>query len=475
MTIDRLRTPPPPALSPPRAAAADATVQAGLMSLEAAAKPASDRFSLAPAGAAPTPLTFPSSGAPRGIPDVSAILGGGARHEDLNMRITSAYNDMAPQFQAIIDPSGQNGGLPNWFAMAVYASRSAGQGMSVAHALNRALEQSATTLGSVMRFAFSPVPGPLAAVAAQVATAPLPGRTEVRQVAALATHELQTAHDGKQRLSDSLHMFDPRLAAVTTKRLSQLLWNAPGASLHEKVAAVTRTVLDGLEDGNRAIFADMGAAAADYLRFRERHVGSITPEDVIAQFTAEGPSQPEQARRVFERACAQAAGMAPLPTDLAVEFPTVASDSRPMFPAAFALYEQAGRTTDARVRDRLVMYANNLLAWREQHDVVRDVFDPSDVRPGEVKRQDVWQMLTPLVDLKSRAGVWRYADYASAHDDDGEFAHLLTPAVAKKNWGRFEDRWPAILNAFDQMYAHAPAIWPMPNPNPMKGIDEPVA
>lgn len=432
----------------------------------------SDAVSIgAPLPAQSPSATLPAVAAKKAFtpPDVPAILANGKRFEDINYCITQTYADMAPVLQQIIDPSGRNEGPPNWYALAVYASRSAGQGMCVAHALSGALDTSANTMVAVLRFAFGQVPGPAALAAASVAAkAPL-GQTDARAIAALA----RGSSRGLQELAKGVGPVDPRVAVSTSKRLGRLLRQAPGRTLRDKTEAVVNTMLTMLEEGNRAIFADMGAAGAAYLKFRAQRGGSVTPDEVVAQFSADGSRDPDKSRLVYDRALAQASGTAALPGDFSVEFPELASDSRPMFPAAFALYEQAGRTADTRVRDRLVMYANNLLAWREQHDVIQPCFDPPQVRPGEVRRMDIWKLMTPIVDIKSRDGAWRYADYMKNRDDDGDFSHLLTPEVLKKNWGTFGDRWPAILNAFDVMYAKGGVVWPMPDANPLVGLDAP--
>lgn len=440
---------------------------------EAPAPPVpADGFAGAPATAPLTAMVPASVRQGGGIPDVEGILASDRRHEDLNFAITRSYTEMAPLFQSIIDPSGTQGALPNWYGIAVYASRSAGQGMCMAHALQKALDASATTVGGLLRFAFSPVPGPAAAAAAAALATQPPSRLDLAQTATVALQSLDGNHDGRMHLRDSLQVLDPRLLAVTSKRLTQLLIDAPGATLRDKSAAVTRTLLNGLEFGNRAIFSDIGAAGAAFLKFRQQQGGQITPQQVLEQFSCDGPPRPDEARLVFDRAVTQATGRDALPVDFGAEFPEIAGDNRAMFPAAFALYEQAGRTPDARVRDRLVMYGNQLLAWREQHDVAVSAFD-APAAPGEVSRHEIWRLMTPLVDLKTRAGVWRYVDYLSSREEQGTFDHLLTPAVAKKNWADFNDRWPAILNSFDAAYANASALWPMPNPNPMKGIDDP--
>lgn len=452
-------TAPPPSVHRPQAEAP-------------ATAPPRDGFALAPPTAPLTAVVPVPARQQDGIPDVESILSSGRRHEDLNLAITRSYSEMAPLFQSIIDPSGTQGALPSWFAIAVYASRGAGQGMCMAHALQKALDKSATTVGGLLRFAFAPVPGPAAAAAASALATQPPSRLDLAQTATIALQSLDAHHHGRMHLRDNLQVFDPRVMAVTAKRLTQLLIDAPGANLHDKTAAVTRTLLNGLEFGNRAIFSDIGAAGAAFLKFRQQQGGQASPQQVLEQFSCDGPPRPDEARLVFERAVAQATAHDPLPIDFAAEFPEIASDNRAMFPAAFALYEQAGRTADARVRDRLVMYANQLLLWREQHDVAVRAFD-APAAPGEVSRHEVWRLTTPLVDLKTRAGVWRYVDYLSSQEDPGAFEHLLTPAVAKKSWANFNDRWPAILNSFDAVYANASALWPMPNPNPMKGIDDP--
>lgn len=414
------------------------------------------------------------------IPDVRGMLARGLRFEALNQGITTCYTHFAPIFNRIIDPDNAPSTPPNWFAIASYASRGAGRGeigarqalavldahpaMSTAAALQKAwpdlADDDARMLEDKIRDNLADCP-----------TRPGSMREQRTLAAFLVACNLATVRSAEGRfLLDHLAMLDPRMLTVSVKRLSDIVAQAPGETMRDRLTCVMSTIRNGLEDGNRSIVSDIGVAGQRYLEFRQGR-RTVTPDQVLDGFVL-GTSDAKQARALFDFARHASEGHDPLEGDLEARFPAPAWDSNSMMVAGFALYEQAGRVSDPRVKGRLVASANNFLAYREQHDAAQGAFTPGRILADECDRPPVWELLTPMVDIEARYGTWSFPSYASAHLPPRDH-NPLTPRATEYNWGTFRDRWFAILDAFDETYANAAAMWPMPNPDPARGIDEP--
>ncbi len=54
------------------------------------------------------------------------------------------------------------------------------------------------------------------------------------------------------------------------------------------------------------------------------------------------------------------------------------------------------------------------------------------------------------------------SDYTCRQPDRDH--NVLTSKPTEYNWALFEDRWPAILSAFDVGYQHQAGLWQMPQP-----------
>ncbi len=147
-----------------------------------------------------------------------------------------------------------------------------------------------------------------------------------------------------------------------------------------------------------------------------------------------------------------------LPVDFDRLLPSVSGQS--LMVASFALFEQARREPDAARFERVVSFANNYLAYREQHDSVHPAFAPPKVLPGEVSRSLVMRVFTPTLRLDLGENTWTFNDWACRRPDRDR--SVFTSHATEYNWATFPDRWPAILDAFQFGYRNAAAVWRMP-------------
>jgi hypothetical protein len=379
-----------------------------------------------------------------------------SRSLEINRRITQGYIQLAQRMQALVDPAFRPGEasrvLNNWFAFAPHASQEAGKGMLGAH-LARAIIDAAQG---------EPAPS----VPHALERGGLSGRERlVAEKMADTLRWFGLSHDVAASLGTLLSaanlevLADPRTLWITTWRVARLLHKAPGATPLERAEAVARTLEQLLLDGNVAIFGDIALAGREYLGWRERSGGNaVTPAQVLEGFRLEG-ARADEARRAWVYAHEHVKD-SPQPTDFASGLAGMGGQS--LLVAAFALYEDARLATNASARDALVAFANNYLAWREQHDAVQPAFTPSEPRAGEVPRTALMRAMTPTLLLELGPIAWEFNDYtARQRDRDHNF---LTSKPTEYNWALFEDRWPAILNAFELGYQHREGLWKMPQP-----------
>ncbi|PTL77093.1 hypothetical protein [Vitiosangium sp. GDMCC 1.1324] len=377
-----------------------------------------------------------------------------------NRRITEGYIQLANAFQTLLDPDFQPGGTsslrPNWFVFAPHASSAAGKGMLNAamarHLLDAARGRpSLSVLEALDRVDLvGSVRLSVEQLSLELAAQGLP--TD----AAASLGALTTAMNAEA-------LVDPRTLATTTTRLASLYWGAPGLEPLDKAEAVVRTLERTLNEGNVAIFADIGGAANAYLEWRQS-AGEVTPGRVLAEFTLTG-ARPEETRLAYEYALAHAHDT-PRPHAFDQLFPGM--DGRSLVVAAFALYERARLTPESSEREALIAVANNSLAWREQHDAVQPAFSPVVPRTDEVSRPEVMRMMTPMLVVYFGTLEWTLADYAYAHEDrDG---NPLTAPPTDYGWATFWDRWPPILDSFEGGYREPTTLWVMPEP-----IEDPLA
>jgi hypothetical protein len=388
------------------------------------------------------------------------------RYVDLNRAINGGYGQFGRLFQEILDPAfdGTSSAVPNWYAIAAYASRSAGRSLLALQAALEALQDldhPPTTCDLLRRI--SPDLGPVASVAAAWIDRTFHALEDRLGAALLVGAALLSGGS----LADLL---DPRLLIISVRRLAELVRAAPGQGLAERLQVVLHTQRNTLEEANRAIFADIGGAGEAYLRWRRRQ-GRVTPGKVLSHFPL---GQPGQSREIYRWALAAARRPGPLPTDLEARFPPSRYDLTSVLTAAFALYEKARGATSAERRNRLAELANILMAYREQYQVVQPTFSPPSPLPGEVDRSATMRLVTPFVSVPMRWGTWSYRDFVekTGPDRDGNW---LTPPCTERNWAVFEDRWEGIMDAFRQVERRARDMWPMPHPDPATDLPRPSA
>ncbi|WP_375768944.1 hypothetical protein NR798_45915 [Archangium gephyra] len=398
---------------------------------------------------APRPRNVLREPAPWLVADTSRTL-------DTNHRITQGYIQLAHAMQELLDPDYRPGGssrvLCNWFAFAPHASLEAGKGMLGA-CLARAIIDNAQG-----------EPAPSVQRALDRGGLSGPDRLVAEKVAG-TLRWFGLSHDVAASLGTLLSaanldvLADPRTLWITTWRLARVLHDAPGATPLDKAEAVVRTLEQLLLDGNVAIYGDIATAARVYLEWRGRSGGNaVKPAQVVEDFALDG-AQASEARRAREYALAHVKD-SPLPTDFASVLPGVSG--RSLLVAAFALFEDARQQGSAPERDALIAFANNYLAWHEQHNAVQPAFTPSTPREGEVPRDALMHAMTPTLRLPLGPVAWEFSDYTDGQPDRDH--NLLTSKPTEYNWAVFADRWPAILDAFDVGYRHQAGLWQMPQP-----------
>jgi hypothetical protein len=399
------------------------------------------------ASPAPNTLRAPAT-------ELLAPVPGSASPLEQNRLITEGYLRIAHAMQAIIDPDFRPGGvshmMPNWFAFAPHASQEAGKGILGADVAHRIIdtaqgEPSSSIQHALERAGFT---GPrrlvLEALSHALSWYGLP-----RDVAA-ALASLQ----GGLNLEP---LADPRTLAITAQRFARLYESAPGANPLAKAESVVVTLERCLNQGNVAIFTDIGGSGELYLTWRQA-VGPVPAARVVVEFARPG-SQPDEALRAFTFAMGHAHDT-PRPSDFGRLLPDVSSES--LVVAGFALFEQSRQVATPRQRDALIGIANNFLAYQEQFTAVQPAFTPPVPRRDEVSRLALMQALTPMVCLEMGPVEWKFTDYASTHRDrDGR---LLTSKATEYNWAVFTDRWPPILQSFEVGYARPAALWVAPPP-----------
>ncbi|MDQ6706866.1 MAG: hypothetical protein M3Z85_12940 [Acidobacteriota bacterium] len=401
---------------------------------------------------------------PGEIPDVHTAAASGLRYVDLNRRVNHDYGLLGLHFQSIVDPgsslSGVSEAYPVWFAFAAFASRGIGQAqLGAAIGLDAARSYAETghfpaaleTLvpREIAHLSFGPI-GAVVHEEARLAAAFLVG------FASAFSH-----HGAFHGLAYS-SMLDPRTFSVSVHRLVELLREAPGEDCFARLSSVSLTLRNMMEDGNHRIYTDLGGAGQDYLHFRAARTVQPTPDEVLNEF-ALTPRQ-DLAKSAY-RFAQEHLGEMPLPVTFGKLFPSLAGDSRPLVAAAFALYEQAGATTDVAFKNRCIAFANNYVIYREQQDVVQPAFTPGRVLPGEVDRLKLLAIITPGIEVALREEIWRFWEFAERHLP----ARALDPLQSRAteyNWGLFDDRWVSIVDTFGPCYRNPKAMWPPPNPDP---------
>lgn len=407
------------------------------------------------------------------------IIAAHADPVDRNIAFNAAYQSFGTAIQQTLGADT----LPNWFAVGAHASPQVGRSMLVVDRVVDGLELlkrhpnhyrrsdvfDAMELEGAQRTIAHAVAG-----AVEVAGASKAGATAL----AILTTLLLTAKDSG---SWQGVLADPRIAVTTGLRLWELArvdegvggvlgtaWDAlkglfgrnedaQDSKVLGRVALLASSYRSLLADANTAIFRDIGGSAEAFLRLRAANGGALTNKQVIADLHLP-QSSARGAQRVYAWAKQQ------------VNDPRTPSDfrglARPgqgndLVRAAFALYGDAGSAADPQEKARLVALANNLIAWREQAEVV----DPrlNGERRGELDRAMLMHAVTPVVQLPIHDGAWTFFGYARRQPDrDGS---PLTAQATEYNWAKFQDRWAPILDGFAYAYAHQDDVWRFPDPD----------
>lgn len=411
-----------------------------------------------PSLTSPEPTARLEASRPRNVLRAPApwLVADSSRALDINHRITQGYIQLAHAMQELLDPGyrpgGTSGVLCNWFAFAPHASLEAGKGMLGAY-LARAIIDAAQG-----------EPAPSVQRALDRGGLSGPDRLVAEKVAGTLrwfglSHDV-AASLGTLLSAANLEVFvDPRTLWISTWRVARVFHDAPGVTPLDKAEAMARTLEQLLIDGNVAIYGDIATAGREYLDWRAGAGGNaVKPARVVEDFALEGASA-DEARRAREYALAHVKD-SPLPTYFASVLPEVRG--RSLLVAAFALFEDARQAAEASQRDALIAFANNYLAWHEQHNAVQPAFTPSTPRQGEVPRAALMHAMTPTLRLPLGAVAWELSDYTDQQPDRDN--NCLTSKPTEYNWAVFEDRWPAILDAFAVGYQHQAGLWQMPQP-----------
>lgn len=393
-------------------------------------------------------LRAPAPGllAPTGVPPGTPLR--------QNRFITQGYIQIAQALQALLDPAYRPGRsssvLPCWFAFAPHASQEAGKGMLGAAIARRIIDiaQGEALPSAAHAYDRVGLTGPMRAGAEKLS-------------GALAWHGLpRDAATVIGALASAMNLeplSDPRTLWSTAHRFARLFFQAPGVLPIDKAEALARTLERMLNEGNVAIFNDIGGSAQAYLAWRQG-AGAVTPDRVLREFTLRG-AKPQDARRAYDFLAARTHEQ-PTPSDFGRLLPGISGNS--LVVAGFALTETARQAPGGDARDALVSLANNCLAWREQHDAVQPAFTPPSRLPDEVSRPELTQALTPLLCLQLGTVMWNFSDYATAQRDRD--SNPLTSKPTEYDWSAFTDRWPAILNSFALGYRNRAALWTLPPP-----------
>lgn len=395
-------------------------------------------------------LQFPEpEGKESEIPDVRGMLAREPRFSELNFEINKAYVKMAELFQDIYDP--ERALSPSWYGFAPYASRQAGKSIQLAERLTAALE------GSGIQ------PSHAAEVEEELQREfPDPQERE------MASYALSMLGPNPSKDEPALSgLGDVRHLAIAAHRLLSVVRKDTGP-MPERVARVSRTIRNMLEDGNRAIVSEIGIAGQDYLHFRAGRQPS--PQEVLESFSVEGsPRDPEQAKAVFAKMEQIVGSGEPLVTEWNDIFPPEEYNRSHFLVAAFAAYEAARLEPDRKLKNRWIEQAGIVMAFREQHDIVQGAFEDGG-RTDEVSRRELMQLVTPWVDVPTRSRTWTFKRYASDNLPPAD-DNVWTPRASEYSWGDFPTRWGGILNFFQSVFADPASIWPMPSPDP----NEPLA
>lgn len=421
-------------------------------------------FPTAPeAPSADMPARKPVKATPLPIPDVRGfVTSASACAIERNHVITAGYQELGALVQDMVDPAfrreGTSSVAPNWFAVGAYIANAVGKTMVV---LSRARDLLASR-ADLAEVSAALGLGEVGARAAHLLR-PLVASTELtsslsRSLFALllvVRRHVSTAEDVNAGVL-------PRFAF----RSVDLLLHAEGRGLAERIDAVLLTAYNVFADGNKAIYVDVAGAGQDFFELRQIS-GPFASDEVMFQTLAPrwAPRDPavfaKDAREIVAYCRAHLGSLEGL-CGLTSHFRHLCDRRGSAFlAAAFALYEEAGRTPELWRKNQFAGAANALLALREQRDIVQRAFEGRG--PGEVERAEVFRLLTPYLTITIGPSCWRFSQWAEsapARRPRERFGlGRLEPAAARYNWSVFEERWPPILGFFEHVYRKPELVW----------------
>lgn len=319
--------------------------------------------------------------------------------------------------------------IPNWFPIAFHVSLTVGDSMAGALAGLELLEEIKThrlTPPDVFeRLGASHNAGWL-------------GR-----VAALWFNLLDIPHDVGALMLAALRMnygalWKPHVLFMSVRRLKALLALARGDNPADRARDVLQNTVAMLGGGNQAVYLDIGVAFESFFEWQAAHA-TASGRAMIDASTFDVDKN--LARGLFD--LAKGATTVPYPIKRFAETAPM-REGRALLLASAVLYQQAAQEEDAGTQRVLVRSANALLALREQRDLLQPAFNEED--DGSA----IFQTLTPMLRVHFGRVVWNYSSFQ------------LDPLVG--NWGLFDDRWPAIMDAFEMLYESPHSAWRLPSP-----------
>jgi hypothetical protein len=368
---------------------------------------------------APQPLMFLDRAWAEGMPNL-----------EINHGITPTYEDVDHQFIPIINPQGLSGVFPTWFPIASFASDAVEKGLRAA------------AIGRHLLADFHGLERP----SLQIAEGDLNGARQM--VSDLMDRHLPRPLAIFLTVLRSMNLkafLDLRTLVITEARFVLALLKAPGRTLPERMAVVFRS-MDGLfAEGNQDIYSDIGAEATKVLELRQNNP-DVGPQDVVKAVA----NNPINAQRVFDFALGHLQDR-PRVNDFTQFAPADRPESsKDLVAAGLALYFEAGKTPDLERKNDMIALGNNLLLFREQRDIACRTFNQGP-NGQQISHPALMKMLTPAVLTNFGDVDWTYLDYEKAHPDGKR--HILFPQITTKNWAVFADRWNAIMDALEKVYA----------------------
>ncbi|RYZ16954.1 MAG: hypothetical protein EOO70_03215 [Myxococcaceae bacterium] len=319
--------------------------------------------------------------------------------------------------------------IPNWFPIAFHVSSTVGDSMMGALAgLELLIEMRTGRL----------VP-PDAILTRLGARAERVGW--LRRLSGFWFNLLDIPHDVGSVILAALRMnygviWKPHVLLMSIRRMKALLNLASGETSRSRAEYVLRNTVEMLGAGNQAVYADIAPAFETFLAWQALHPNASGP-DMIEAIPFDGDKR--LARELFE--LARTSAELPYPIQKFAESAPM-QEGRILLLASGALYQHASQEPDPEAKRTAIRSANALLALREQRDLLQPAFD------SEHGGREIFETLTPMLRVHFGRVVWNYSSFQS------------NPLVG--NWGLFEERWPAIMDAFENLYQHCDAAWDLP-------------